>query len=127
VVRVPDAEGRHTDWSPERIAALIDDVLGVSESAVDEDFFALGGDSILALEVVSRLNATRRQGTPAMSATDLYSHSTPRRLAAHLQSLRGTAADMREREAQTTHPGFGLNQAAFADLVSQLSAAHTRS
>lgn len=115
-------------WSPERMASLVGEVLGLASSGPDDDFFALGGDSILALEVVSRVNATRRRGTPALSSTDLYGHSTPRRLAAYLQTLQ--AAQIPRTQIQQARPAdaeFGLNQAAYTDLVTQLSAAHSRS
>jgi acyl carrier protein len=40
------------------VARVLADVLGVARLGVDDDFFALGGDSILAVQVLSRLRRT---------------------------------------------------------------------
>ncbi|WP_410598328.1 non-ribosomal peptide synthase/polyketide synthase [Amycolatopsis sp. lyj-90] len=40
------------------VARILGDVLGVSITATDDDFFALGGDSILAVQALSRLRRT---------------------------------------------------------------------
>jgi mycobactin phenyloxazoline synthetase len=39
------------------LAAIIGEVLGVDDVAIDDDFFALGGDSVLATQVVARLRS----------------------------------------------------------------------
>ncbi|MBF9133811.1 amino acid adenylation domain-containing protein, partial [Plantactinospora sp. S1510] len=52
-------------------------VLGVPEVGVDQDFFALGGDSILSIAVSSR---ARRQGLE-IAPGDVLRHRTPRVLA----------------------------------------------
>ncbi|MBE1490014.1 non-ribosomal peptide synthetase [Plantactinospora soyae] len=52
-------------------------VLGVPEAGVDQDFFALGGDSILSIAVSSR---ARRQGLE-VAPGDVLRHRTPRALA----------------------------------------------
>ncbi|WP_420848626.1 phosphopantetheine-binding protein, partial [Protofrankia coriariae] len=53
-------------------------VLRVDQVGVDEDFFALGGDSILSIAVASR---ARREGME-ISARDVFAHRTPAALAA---------------------------------------------
>ncbi|MEU8587399.1 non-ribosomal peptide synthase/polyketide synthase [Streptomyces sp. NPDC048664] len=55
-----------------RIARIWSDVLGVEEIGVDDNFFALGGDSILSMQVVSRL---RRAGLH-LATRDLFTHQT---------------------------------------------------
>ncbi|WP_414943714.1 amino acid adenylation domain-containing protein [Amycolatopsis sp. cmx-11-32] len=52
------AAGRTAATERERLlCATIAEVIGVEEVAVDDDFFALGGDSITAISVSSRLRA----------------------------------------------------------------------
>ncbi|GAA2784065.1 hypothetical protein GCM10010521_73150 [Streptomyces rameus] len=60
-----------------RIARIWADVLGVEEVGADDNFFALGGDSILSMQVVSRL---RRDGLH-VATRDLFTHQTVAALA----------------------------------------------
>ncbi|MEV7094869.1 non-ribosomal peptide synthase/polyketide synthase [Amycolatopsis sp. NPDC051045] len=73
------AEGRtapRTDT--ERLLADIwADVLGVAEPGVDDNFFALGGDSILSIQVVSR---ARRHGL-RLTSRDVFRHQSIAELA----------------------------------------------
>ncbi|GAA0613066.1 non-ribosomal peptide synthase/polyketide synthase [Streptomyces crystallinus] len=55
-----------------RVARIWSDVLGVADIGVDDNFFALGGDSILSMQVVSRL---RRDGLH-LATRDLFTHQT---------------------------------------------------
>ncbi|MEU9096723.1 non-ribosomal peptide synthase/polyketide synthase [Streptomyces sp. NPDC048361] len=55
-----------------RVARIWADVLGVTDIGVDDNFFALGGDSILSMQVVSRL---RRDGLH-LATRDLFTHQT---------------------------------------------------
>ncbi|WP_305879303.1 SDR family NAD(P)-dependent oxidoreductase [Bradyrhizobium ontarionense] len=63
-----------------RVLWVMRDVLGAPRMGADDDFFALGGDSILALDVVSRLNQANAQ-IVSLAPNDLYLHPTPRSLA----------------------------------------------
>ncbi|MFJ4523403.1 non-ribosomal peptide synthase/polyketide synthase [Streptomyces sp. NPDC088810] len=60
-----------------RIARIWADVLGIEEVGADDNFFALGGDSILTMQVVSRL---RRDGLH-VATRDLFTHQTVAELA----------------------------------------------
>ncbi|MFJ7903269.1 non-ribosomal peptide synthase/polyketide synthase [Streptomyces sp. NPDC096198] len=60
-----------------RIALIWADVLGVDEVGADDNFFHLGGDSILSMQVVSRL---RREGLH-LATRDLFTHQTVAELA----------------------------------------------
>ncbi|WP_432010894.1 non-ribosomal peptide synthase/polyketide synthase [Streptomyces cucumeris] len=60
-----------------RIAAIWADVLGLERVGVHDNFFDLGGDSILSIQVVSRA----RQSGLHMSTKDLFTHQTVAALA----------------------------------------------
>ncbi|MFI9272171.1 non-ribosomal peptide synthase/polyketide synthase [Kitasatospora sp. NPDC052896] len=60
-----------------RIARIWADVLGIQEIGADDNFFVLGGDSILSMQVVSRL---RRDGLH-LATRDLFTHQTVAELA----------------------------------------------
>ncbi|MFE9411577.1 non-ribosomal peptide synthase/polyketide synthase [Streptomyces sp. NPDC006704] len=71
-----------------RVARIWADVLGVTDIGVDDNFFALGGDSILSMQVVSRL---RRDGLHLVTR-DLFTHQTLGALASVVRTApRGTA------------------------------------
>ncbi|QMU70575.1 non-ribosomal peptide synthase/polyketide synthase [Streptacidiphilus sp. P02-A3a] len=61
-----------------RIARIWGDVLGIEGIGADDNFFVLGGDSILSMQVVSRL---RRDGLH-LATRDLFAHQTVAELAA---------------------------------------------
>ncbi|MFG2602568.1 non-ribosomal peptide synthase/polyketide synthase [Streptomyces sp. NPDC048514] len=70
-----------------RIARIWADVLGIDDVGADDNFFALGGDSILSMQVVSRL---RRDGLH-LATRDLFTHQTVAELAAVVRTApRGT-------------------------------------
>ncbi|WP_328733067.1 non-ribosomal peptide synthase/polyketide synthase [Streptomyces caniferus] len=60
-----------------RIAQIWGDVLGLDTVGADDNFFDLGGDSILSMQVVSRL---RRAGLH-LATKDLFTHQTVAELA----------------------------------------------
>ncbi|WP_462100739.1 amino acid adenylation domain-containing protein [Streptacidiphilus sp. PAMC 29251] len=72
----PRAEPR-TD-TERRVARVWADVLGIEEIGAEDNFFVLGGDSILSMQVVSRL---RRDGLQ-LATRDLFTHQTLAELAA---------------------------------------------
>ncbi|MGY6217860.1 condensation domain-containing protein, partial [Methylolobus aquaticus] len=72
-----------------QLAAIWQAVLGLETVGVSDNFFALGGDSILSLQVVSRARAAGY----ALSPKDLFRHQTLAALAAVAQPLATTAFD----------------------------------
>ncbi|MDE1165525.1 MAG: non-ribosomal peptide synthase/polyketide synthase [Pseudomonas sp.] len=72
-------------------------VLGVAQVGIDDNFFALGGDSILSIQVVSRA----RQAGIHFSAKDLFQHQSVRTLAA--------AAQLTERHSIDQGPVTGAS------------------
>ncbi|WP_344977587.1 non-ribosomal peptide synthetase, partial [Salinactinospora qingdaonensis] len=65
-------------WVERVLAEVFASVLGVERVGVDDDFFALGGDSILSIQVVSRA----RRGGVVVSSRDVFAHPTVAGLAA---------------------------------------------
>ncbi|MYW89596.1 amino acid adenylation domain-containing protein [Amycolatopsis rubida] len=75
----PETAGRAAETEAERaVAAAFGDVLGLREVDVDTGFFALGGDSISSIQVVSRL----RSAGWRITARQVFEHQTIGELAA---------------------------------------------
>ena len=74
----PTAAGRAPASDRERrLAAIWAEVLGVPEVAADDNFFAIGGDSILSIRIVARAN----QAGFRLKARDLFEFQTVAELA----------------------------------------------
>ncbi|WSG48013.1 phosphopantetheine-binding protein [Dactylosporangium sp. NBC_01737] len=75
----PGAAGRVAPQTPAqvRIAAAWAQVLDDTDVGLDDDFFALGGDSFKAVRAVRAID-------PQLRVIDLFTHPTVRELAAHL-------------------------------------------
>ncbi|MFJ1805622.1 MULTISPECIES: amino acid adenylation domain-containing protein [unclassified Streptomyces] len=71
-----------TGDTEERLGRVWCELLGVDRVAPDDDFFELGGDSLLALQVFDRL--ARHGGGPLPRPTVVYRHRTLAALAAAL-------------------------------------------
>lgn len=67
------------------IASLFQRVLEVPHVAPDDDFFMLGGDSLLATRIIS---AIARSCGVELSLVDVMGAATPEALARHLSALR---------------------------------------
>ncbi|MEU4091796.1 non-ribosomal peptide synthase/polyketide synthase [Streptomyces sp. NPDC026673] len=73
-----------------RMCALVADVLGLERVGPDDDFFRLGGDSIVAMQLVVRVRAAGLTITPR----DVFRHKTPAGLAAvAVDTVRPDTAD----------------------------------
>jgi hypothetical protein len=71
------------DAREQRIAAAWSDLLKRPAVGLDDNFFDLGGNSLLVMRVHSQLQADE----PALKVMDLFQYPTVRALAAHLGSL----------------------------------------
>ena len=70
----------------DEIAAVFASVFGVESVGLDEDFFALGGNSLVAIELIDRLGQV---AGAAVSLRMLYDAPRPARLAAEAERSRG--------------------------------------
>ncbi|MFG3027365.1 non-ribosomal peptide synthase/polyketide synthase [Streptomyces sp. NPDC048253] len=73
----PDFAAEVTDTRPrtaleETLGALVADVLGLERVGVEDDFFSLGGDSIVAMQLVARARAAGL----AFSPRDVFRHKS---------------------------------------------------
>ncbi|XVS67309.1 non-ribosomal peptide synthase/polyketide synthase [Actinosynnema sp. CA-299493] len=73
----------------EALAAVWADVLGVPKVGAHDNFFSLGGDSILSMQVVAR----SRQGGHRFATRDLFVHQTVASLAPHVTVEDASSAD----------------------------------
>ncbi|GLW93516.1 non-ribosomal peptide synthetase [Actinokineospora globicatena] len=78
----PDFAGLATSRQPETdaertLAAVFAEVLGVPSVGLDDDFFALGGDSIISIQLVSRARAEGLKFSPR----DVFERRTVARIA----------------------------------------------
>ncbi|GAB2444441.1 non-ribosomal peptide synthase/polyketide synthase [Streptomyces incanus] len=103
----PDGYAAGTDRTPPRttaerlVAAAWADVLGVGEVHAGDDFFALGGDSILAVRVTARLRAAFG---PDVSPRLLFTRPTVAALAAELGEPADDASAPRADAIPATAP-----------------------
>ncbi|WP_220093565.1 Pls/PosA family non-ribosomal peptide synthetase [Flexivirga caeni] len=79
------------------VAQLWLDVLGAVVDSGKDDFFELGGGSLTAAQMVSRLRALQ----PEVTVADIYDHPTVAALAAHLDAM-SSPANVRDREVPPT-------------------------
>ncbi|WP_413805908.1 amino acid adenylation domain-containing protein [Streptomyces sp. OE57] len=102
------------------LARIWSEVLGVAHVGREDDFFALGGDSILVLEVFARLEKAyerERPGAALPRPTVIYEHSTLTALATAVDTA--TAADA----VVTVDASGAVDQAAVADKAASLAGA----
>lgn len=84
-----DAEGPH-GLLEQQLCSIIAGVLGRERLGVDEDFFASGGHSLAALEVIA---AVEEQLGLSVSIGALFAHPTVQALAASIAGERGEGAE----------------------------------
>ena len=68
------------------LALIVGDVLAPDVVGVDDDFFALGGDSVLATQAVARIRAWL--DAPDVIVADIFANRTVSALAARAQRRR---------------------------------------
>jgi amino acid adenylation domain-containing protein len=96
------------------LVAVWREILGVERVGIDDDFFALGGDSMLAIQMLARLHA---RGS-SFEIQEIFEHSTIRTLAEHVVSA--------EPPAPSTPPsrGYCLTEVDRARLPPDIESAY---
>jgi non-ribosomal peptide synthase protein (TIGR01720 family) len=79
------------------LCELFAEVLGVSRVGVEDDFFALGGDSIISIRLVSRARAAG----VVITVRDVFAHRT-------VTALAGIAAESGEMVVEAARAGIGV-------------------
>ncbi|MGH3675900.1 MAG: amino acid adenylation domain-containing protein [Mycobacterium sp.] len=102
------------------LAQIIAALLGVAGIGVDDDFFKLGGDSVLATTAVARVREWL--DTPTVMVADIFAARTVSALA-HLLTAREPASDRLERVAELYLEVADMDT---ADVLSALDAASAR-
>lgn len=95
-----DAEGPH-GLLEQQLCSIIAGVLGRERFGVDEDFFASGGHSLAALEVIA---AVEEQLGLRVSIGALFAHPTVQALAASIAGERGEGAEFAPVLPLREHP-----------------------
>ncbi|MFC5741590.1 non-ribosomal peptide synthetase, partial [Dyella tabacisoli] len=80
----------------EILCTLFAEVLGLERVGIDDSFFALGGDSISSIQLVSR---ARKQGWK-ISARDVFQHQTVQALAGAATLIDEHGPDQRQAQAE---------------------------
>nr|WP_314142341.1 non-ribosomal peptide synthetase [uncultured Rhodococcus sp.] len=75
----------------ETVANIFAEVLGIERVGLDDDFFALGGNSLIATQLVSRIGAALESRVPLR---DLFEAPTVEALAARAQSHTGGRVEL---------------------------------
>ncbi|NUT45074.1 MAG: amino acid adenylation domain-containing protein [Thermoactinospora sp.] len=109
-----------------RVARAWAQVLPEQEFGIDDDFFALGGDSFRAIKAIKLID-------PSLRVIDLFTRPTVRELAAHLESgstagsglLHRLAGPRTARRTLVCVPYGGGSAASFGPLAAELGAKGT--
>ncbi|MGI5208662.1 amino acid adenylation domain-containing protein [Spirillospora sp. CA-108201] len=111
----PDLAARVSSRTPrtpreETLARLFAEVLGLERVGIDDGFFDLGGDSIIAIQLVSRA----RQSGLVITPREVFQHQTVEELAA---TARPVGED---EEIEAEAPGAGVGPVPLTPVVAWL-------
>jgi amino acid adenylation domain-containing protein len=101
------------------LAELLASVLALDEVGIHDNFFALGGDSILCIQLVAR---AREAGLP-LATRDVFHHQTAAAMAAHVRALAPPAEDHPATADADAADAGGLSAGEMDELLFALSQA----
>lgn len=116
LVRVNAEKKWPTDETQSRIAAIWEEILGVKEPGIDDNFFDLGGDSIRLIRIVSRM---RKIFVKEIQVADIYRRATIATLASLIGEMDQSSKN-KETYQQIMQSVSGQKQT----LLTQLPDAH---
>ncbi|MCH6159351.1 non-ribosomal peptide synthetase/type I polyketide synthase [Streptomyces marispadix] len=96
-VRAEGGSGAAAGPVAARLVEIVAEVVGVSGIGPSDNFFSVGGNSIMGIQIVSRANAEGLEFT----AADLFQHETLEELAAELESRGATVTGSAATEPLT--------------------------
>ncbi|MEU0569104.1 amino acid adenylation domain-containing protein [Nonomuraea sp. NPDC005983] len=131
----PGAERTPPATEAERVVSAVwADVLDGAGFGIDDDFFDVGGHSLLAIKVVARLRRELPPGSAPIAVVDLFKHPTIRELAALVDGTatasRGLLHELtprRARPAELTYvcvPYGGGSAVVYQPLADRLPETH---
>ena len=98
------------------IATVWQEVLGTTEVGLDDNYFDLGGHSLLMIKVHHRLQSVLPPGTK-LTMLDLFKFPTVRTLAAHLAGASGAAPRTAALSAAHRRAALRLNRRPVAEMA----------
>lgn len=113
--QAPGAKAEDLTDLQKTIAAVWREVLGFGEIGIDENFFALGGDSLLSIQVTSRLRALLRIALPPSA---LIEAPTIAGLASYIIAHESTPGEI-ERTAQLLRKIEGMTEEELTQACAQ--------
>lgn len=82
------AESDIPKTTAEIITAVFEDVLGEESISPDDDFFDLGGNSLMSMQIINRIE---KETSVRIEFDDIYDYPTVDELSGYIDSLKGTA------------------------------------
>ena len=80
----------------QELAEIWQQLLGIAKVGINDDFFEMGGHSLLAMRLVSSIN---KQLTVELNMNDLFLNSTINKLSDYIQSKNGTSTNSTSKYA----------------------------
>ncbi|NEO28694.1 MAG: non-ribosomal peptide synthetase, partial [Kamptonema sp. SIO4C4] len=84
-----------------KIAAVWQKVLGLEKVGINDNFFDVGGDSLLIAQVFNELNNTLPNETKDISFIEMYKYTTIASLAKYLERRGSTTVDLSQNKPET--------------------------
>ncbi|MGK5529722.1 amino acid adenylation domain-containing protein [Streptomyces sp. URMC 129] len=119
----PGARRSPRDGREELLCSLVAQVLGTERVSIDDDFFELGGNSLLVVRLISRIRVALEV---ELSPRTLFSARTVAELARVIDAADGARPPLERRERPAVLPlSFGQERFWFANTIENLRLSHS--